>query len=275
MSMFDWVLLAVVAASALFGLMRGFVGVLASLAAWVLAGWAAFRFGAQVALVLAGDGDAGPGELLAGYALSFIGVLIVVGLVGWLVRKLVQSVGLSGLDRLLGLALGLARGAFVACALVLLLGLTAMPREPQWQRSQVVPVFVPGAQWLRTWLPDWVAAQVDLDGHEEALPAPQAPAGNSGNVGDHARNGDCMAKENDRATDPFHRSCRHHGPDRPVVVGYGGCPGPHHQLHRTCRSPGVRTRGRTCHRSACPGQRDGSVDRPGSAGRHARRRRYR
>ena len=180
MSAFDWVLLAVVAASALFGLMRGFVGVLASLAAWVLAGWAAFRCGARVALALAGDGDAGPGELLAGYALSFIGVLIVVGLVGWLVRKLVQSVGLSGLDRLLGLALGLARGAFVACALVLLLGLTAMPREPQWQRSQVVPVFVPGAQWLRTWLPDWVAAQVDLDGREEALPAPQSPEHETG-----------------------------------------------------------------------------------------------
>ena len=49
--------------SALLGLMRGFVGVLASLAAWVLAGWAAFRFGAQVALMLAGDGDPGAGAV--------------------------------------------------------------------------------------------------------------------------------------------------------------------------------------------------------------------
>jgi len=117
----DWVLLAVVAVSALLGLMRGFVGVLASLVAWVLAGWAAFRFGAQLALMLAGDGEPGAGELLAGYALGFIGVMVVVGLVGWLVRKAVQSAGLSGLDRTLGLALGLARGAFVACALVLVL----------------------------------------------------------------------------------------------------------------------------------------------------------
>src|SRR5688572_16638785 len=182
----DWVLLAIIAVSALFGLMRGFVGVLASLVALVLAGWAAFRFGAQLALMLSGDGEPGAGELLAGYALSFIGVMVVVGLVGWLVRKAVQSAGLSGLDRTLGLALGLARGAFVACALVLVLGLTGMPREAQWQRSQVVPVFVPGAQWLRGWLPEWVAAQVDLDGHDEiqavppddgqALPAPVSEA---------------------------------------------------------------------------------------------------
>jgi membrane protein required for colicin V production len=164
MGAIDWVLLAVIAVSALFGLMRGFVGVLASLVAWVLAGWAAFHFGADVGLMLSGDGEIGAGELFGGYALCFIGVLVVVGLVGWLVRKLVQSVGLSGLDRVLGLALGVARGAFVACVLVLLAGLTAMPREPEWQRSQVVPVFVPGAQWMRAWLPEWAAEHVDLDG---------------------------------------------------------------------------------------------------------------
>lgn len=168
MSAVDWVLLAIVGASALFGLMRGFVGVLASLAAWVLAAWAAFRFGAQVALMLAADGEPGPGQLLAGYALSFLVVLLAVGVVGWLVRKLVQSVGLSGLDRLLGLLLGIARGAFVACALVLLLGLTELPRGPQWQASPVVPVFVPGAQWMRAWLPGWVAEQVDFRGESTA-----------------------------------------------------------------------------------------------------------
>lgn len=168
MSTVDWVLLAIVAISALFGLMRGFVGVLASLAAWVLAGWAAFRFGAEVALMIASDGGPGPGQLLAGYALSFLVVLLAVGLVGWLVRKLVQTVGLSGLDRLLGLLLGVARGAFVACALVLLLGLTELPRKVQWQASPVVPVFVPGAQWMRAWLPAWVAEQVDFRGESTA-----------------------------------------------------------------------------------------------------------
>ena len=176
MGAIDWVLLAVVAVSALFGLMRGFVGVLASLIAWLLAGWAAFHFGADVGLILSGDGDIGPGELFGGYALCFIGVLVVVGLVGWLVRKLVQSVGLSGLDRMLGLVLGVARGAFVACVLVLLAGLTAMPREPEWQRSQVVPVFVPGARWMRAWLPEWAAEHVDLDGHAPADPGGLPPA---------------------------------------------------------------------------------------------------
>lgn len=158
----DWLLLAVIIASALLGLFRGFIGVLASLAAWVLAAWAAFRFGAHVALLLAGGGEPSAGQLFAGYGLSFLCVLLFVGIVGWLVRKLVHAVGLSGMDRALGLAFGTVRGAFVACLLVLLMGFTAMPQEPGWQRSQVVPVLLPGAQWLSGWLPEWAAERVDF-----------------------------------------------------------------------------------------------------------------
>lgn len=168
MGAIDWVLLVIVGGSALFGLIRGFVGVLASLAAWVLAGWAAFHFGAQVGLLLATDGEPGTGQLLVGYALCFLVVLLAVGLVGWMVRKLLHSVGLSGVDRLFGLLLGVVRGAFVACALILLLALTELPRTPQWQTSPVVPVFVPGAQWMRAWLPDWVASRVDFRGQSDA-----------------------------------------------------------------------------------------------------------
>lgn len=180
----DLVLLAVIGLSMLFGLMRGFVGVVVSLVAWVLAGWASFHFGARIALMLAGGhGTPSTGQLFAGYGLSFLCVLLVVGVVGWLVRKLVKAVGLSGMDRMLGLALGAVRGGFVACLLVLLMGFTAMPREPGWRDSQVVPVLLPGAQLLRGLLPPWAARRVDfgpsrnhplVPGDALALPQPGA-----------------------------------------------------------------------------------------------------
>lgn len=180
----DLLLLAVIGVSALFGLMRGFIGVLASLLAWLLAGWAAFRFGGRAALAIAGGADPGPGHLLAGYGLSFLAVLVFVGLVGWGVRQLVKSVGLSGLDRALGLGLGLARGGFVACVLVLLMGFTSLPREPGWRDSTVLPVLLPGAQWLSGWLPQWAAQRIDFGDRQphstqpvlssgDALPLPQ------------------------------------------------------------------------------------------------------
>lgn len=178
----DLLLLAIIGVSTLLGLLRGFIGALASIAAWLLATWAAFRFGAKLALVFAGGVEAGSTQLLAGYGVSFIGVLVLVGLFGWGVRKLVCSVGLSGADRALGAALGLVRGGLVACMLVLLMGFTALPREAGWRRSYLIPVLLPGAQWLRGWLPGWASARVDFGalanpidtGSALALPSPGA-----------------------------------------------------------------------------------------------------
>jgi membrane protein required for colicin V production len=161
-SALDLTLLAIIGVSTLFGLMRGFIGALASVLAWLLAGWAAFHYGAEVAAWLSDDGPPGSADLLGGYALAFVGVMVVVGVTGWLVRKMVKSVGLSGVDRALGLVLGFLRGALVACIVLLLVAFTDMPREPEWKRSSVVPVLLPGAQWLSRWLPEWTVQELDF-----------------------------------------------------------------------------------------------------------------
>ena len=162
MSALDLTLLAIVGVSTLFGVMRGFISALASMVAWLLAGWVAFHYGGDAAHWLSRDGQPSASELLGGYALSFIGVMIFVGLTGWAIRHLVKSVGLSGLDRVLGLALGFARGAFVACIVLLLAAFTDLPREPEWRGSPIVPMLLPGAQWLSQWLPEWTVQELDF-----------------------------------------------------------------------------------------------------------------
>lgn len=159
----DWLLLTIVAVSALLGLMRGFVAVVLSLLAWALAGAAAYWFGGDAAVMLSDDSTPSAGWLVGGYVLSFAGVMVAVMVLSWLVRRVLQSIGLSGLDRALGLAFGLLRGMLFACVLVLLMGFTSMPREPQWRSSQTMPVFEPGARWLRSLLPAAMARQVDFD----------------------------------------------------------------------------------------------------------------
>lgn len=162
MNTLDLVLLAVLAASALLGALRGLVGTVVSLLAWLCAGWFAFHQGARLAGWFGGDGPLGATELLGGYVLAFLGVLVLVWLLGWGLRKLLQSAGLSGLDRALGLLLGLARGALVACMLVLLLAFSELPREPAWAHSQAVAVLRPGAQWMARWLPGWAVRELDF-----------------------------------------------------------------------------------------------------------------
>ncbi len=160
--MIDLVLLIIIGGSILLGLLRGLVGTLVSTVAWLLAGWVTFQFGRELAFWLSDDGTPTMTELFGGYALSFVSVMVVVTLIGALIKSMVQSVGLSGLDRLLGAGLGLLRGAFLACLLVLLLGFTPLPREPSWQQSVVLPVLMPGANWMRAKLPDWSVPEMDF-----------------------------------------------------------------------------------------------------------------
>lgn len=162
MNAIDLVLLLVIAASALLGVVRGFVGVIASLVAWIGATWCAFRYGAHLAFLLSSDGQPGATGLLAGYVLAFFGVLVAVSLVGWIMRKLLHSVGLSGVDRVLGLAVGVLRGALVACVIVLLMAFSTLPQQPAWAQSRALPLLLPGAQWLARWLPEWAAGELDF-----------------------------------------------------------------------------------------------------------------
>ena len=168
MTSLDLVLLAIVAVSALFGLMRGLVGTVVSLLAWGLAGWMAFHHGGDIALLMARRGAPTPADLLAGHALAFIGVLVLVG-----------AIGLSGLDRLLGMALGIVRGGLVACMLVLVLGFTRLPQGEAWAHSRCLPVLMPGVALMVRWLPEWAASELDLG---------RGPGfGNGAPAGDNAR----------------------------------------------------------------------------------------
>lgn len=157
--MIDLVLVALVLVSAILGLMRGFVGILVSTAAWLLAGLAAFRFGADAAMWLSESGRPTVSETFGGYALSFIAVLLTVGMLGALVKSMVRASELSGADRALGFGVGVARGTIIACVLVMLLGFTPLPNEPSWRQSLVLPMMMPAVHWMRAQLPEWSVPQ--------------------------------------------------------------------------------------------------------------------
>ncbi len=163
LSAVDWVLLGVVALSALMGAMRGIVVEVLSLVVWIAAFWLAFSYGAAISGLFTAQVHDAAARLLVAYALVFIAALIIGSVVTWLVGKLVRSIGLGGIDRLLGMLFGVVRGFALACVLVLLLGLTGLPREPSWHSSPLIPQFQLGAEWMKGWLPASAAQHVSFD----------------------------------------------------------------------------------------------------------------
>ena len=67
------------------------------------------------------------------------------GLVSWLIKKLVETVGLRPVDRTLGGFFGLARGVVLLLALTVVLQLTGLSRDDWWSSAQ-------GPVWLELML---------------------------------------------------------------------------------------------------------------------------
>jgi len=160
MTIFDYVVIGIVVASLLLGVWRGVVGELVALAAWVLAFFAAIEFGAEVgAAVFTGIADKAM-RALAGCAVIFIGVLVVMALVRLAASGLIKALGLSVSDRLLGLIFGVLRGLLIALVLVAVGGLTSAPKQDWWQEAMLSAPLETGVLATKHWLPADLAKRI-------------------------------------------------------------------------------------------------------------------
>jgi membrane protein required for colicin V production len=136
-------------------------------------------FGAEVATVLPVFETAPAPRHVLAFALIFVAVLIAGTLAAFLLSKMVRAIGLGFHDRLLGGAFGVVRGVAVVLLLVLVAGLTALPREVWWQNAALAPLVVDSALALRPWLPPAWAERLDYSAagpKKPARPATQASA---------------------------------------------------------------------------------------------------
>jgi membrane protein required for colicin V production len=149
----DYIIVGVLALSVLIGLWRGLISEVLALAVWIAAFWVAWMFGPVVAGYFEHSITLPSARILVGYGLCFVVVLIVGALLRFVIGKLVESTGLSGTDRLLGMLFGFARGVLLVTLAVFLLGFTAFTRDPWWRQSALLPQFTGMATWLSQRVP--------------------------------------------------------------------------------------------------------------------------
>ena len=153
----DYVILGIIALSAIISLLRGFAREALSLAAWVVAFWIAFTFSSDLSGLFESTVSSPSLRLGLAFGLLFLVALLLGALINFLVGQLIDKTGLTGTDRLLGAVFGVARGALLVTVLVMVAGLTVLPQESWWQGSQLVQHFQELAVWLRGYLPPDIA----------------------------------------------------------------------------------------------------------------------
>jgi membrane protein required for colicin V production len=153
----DILIIAIIAISAVISLVRGFVQEAFSLATWIAAFAVAWFFFRPLAGQLEHLINVPSIRLGVAYCIILLVVLVLGAIVNRLMKSLVESTGLSGTDRLIGIFFGIARGAVVVAILVLLAGLSPFPDDVWWQESRLIPYFEEMAVWLKGFLPEDIA----------------------------------------------------------------------------------------------------------------------
>jgi membrane protein required for colicin V production len=156
---FDWGLVAVVVVSGLMAFWKGFIRVLFSIAGLVvgilLASW---YFGTLAVWVGRWVVSVPTAQVLA-FGMILLGTVMVFSIVAAVLRKAVKAVGLGFVDRVLGGAVGLVRGALICVAG--LMGIAAFfPDSTLVKSSRLAPYFLAGAHAVSFVVPGAFERQV-------------------------------------------------------------------------------------------------------------------
>ena len=149
----DWVILGVVGLSAIMSVFRGFVKEASSIFSWVAAFIIASRFYEKVASLITFSNDPLTRKAIASIVL-FIGSLIILGFLSTIISSLVKKAGLSGFDRLLGIAFGVVRGILIVSAVLALVQILAKMhilsfiQDYPWYKESL---FIPELQRIVNW----------------------------------------------------------------------------------------------------------------------------
>ncbi|MGD1157311.1 MAG: CvpA family protein [Terriglobia bacterium] len=157
----DWILAAIIVASAVTAMRKGFVQELISLAS-VVVGLVVAAIGYPRAALWFEDLTKSHEIALGlGFLVLFLGTLLVGAIVGMLARKLIETAGIQWFDRFLGGIFGLVRGVLVDA--ILLMAMVAFAIKPDSVRqSALVPYVTTGTRVIAFVMPGNLKAQFRL-----------------------------------------------------------------------------------------------------------------
>jgi membrane protein required for colicin V production len=135
MAALDWIFCAVLLVSVLLGAWRGLVFEVLSLLSWLVALVAARCFAIDMALLLPMQGSSDGLRYAAGFVVVFVAVLLVGSLIAVVSKKLMTSVGLRPVDRVLGALFGSLRGGLLLLLATAVVHATPLKSTAAWQES--------------------------------------------------------------------------------------------------------------------------------------------
>jgi membrane protein required for colicin V production len=161
MTLFDVLALGLILLTTLVAMMRGLIGEIASLLCWVVA----FIVAKLLAAPVADMAFTSMQPRVLAVSLSFVLVFVVLWIVQRLLRTLItsalQTLGLGGVNRILGACFGAIKGTIIVSLVVLICAFTDLPKSPMWRNSATAGMFEQLAMLAVPYLPPLFADKLN------------------------------------------------------------------------------------------------------------------
>jgi membrane protein required for colicin V production len=156
----DYAIIGLVCIYLLVGLTRGGNKEMLSLLSWLLAlgvGWSyALEFSDFLQTAIAHPSA----RLAASFIIMLIITRIFTSLVFFLMAEGTKNDKVTWLGHITGMMVGLIRGLVIVAAIIVLSGLTPLPKDSWWLESRLIPPFQSVAVWSRDHIPSGIGGYI-------------------------------------------------------------------------------------------------------------------
>lgn len=163
MTAFDYTVLAILGLSIIFSVMRGLVKEVLSILAWFVAFYVGRTYTEQMLPLIPADIPSESLRTLAAFLVLFLATLLLATLLAIAISAIFKKIGLGWLNRLLGAVFGAFRGVLVVCILVLLAGMTEIPKDARWKNAMFSAPIEALVVSMLPWLPEGISKHVKYD----------------------------------------------------------------------------------------------------------------
>jgi len=144
----DFSIIGLLSVTLTVGLLKGFSQQAFSLLTWTIAILVGIYFSRDFALFLKTAINDPVGRIAAAFVALCLITQVFSSLIGMLLGSILKKPALSLVDRLGGMLFGLAHGSLFVTAIILLAGLSVLPKAHWWQESKLIPPFQSVAVWI-------------------------------------------------------------------------------------------------------------------------------
>lgn len=163
MTIFDYIVLAIIGLSILISLMRGGLREIFSLGGWLFAFYISRTYAAELAPLLPDAIPADSLKMIAAFIILYLIVLLLASLLSIALSTFIKKIGLGWMNRLLGGIFGLVRGLLIVCIIVMLAGMTNVPTDPRWQNAMFSSPVEQVVLLLMRYLPEGITKHVSFE----------------------------------------------------------------------------------------------------------------